>query len=313
MSKTRLILDKWETLLWWLTATLFFVRSRNIRKHDEIRIVTPTTTMHYFVELTKVIGPFDTDVLDPTPGAELTLITCYPFDFVGKAPMRFLVRAVAAGMGKALPDRLPVPEVEAMTDTSGRHPVSVIPAMRPRFLPCVSGLSVLYEFRPTPGARADKAENPFTLRVDVGMVVLHATVQDGKGRIVSGLQKENFKVAENGIPQEILLFQREDIPVTVGIILDTSGSMRNKDAEVVAAALAFARSCNPQDEMFVVGFNDDVLMGLPPTSRSPANRDLRQAFSRLVMQGRTKLYDGLHGHQSSPARDSPEEGSGTCQ
>jgi sortase A len=79
----------------------FFRALRNIRKDDEIRIVTPTNTMHYFVELTKVIGPFDTDVLDPTPGAELTLITCYPFDFVGKAPMRFLVRAVAAGDGKS--------------------------------------------------------------------------------------------------------------------------------------------------------------------------------------------------------------------
>ena len=79
----------------------FFRPLRNIRKDDEIRIVTPAGTMHYFVELTKIIGPFDTDVLDPTPGAELTLITCYPFDFVGKAPMRFLVRAVAVGDGKS--------------------------------------------------------------------------------------------------------------------------------------------------------------------------------------------------------------------
>jgi VWFA-related protein len=126
------------------------------------------------------------------------------------------------------------------------------------------------------------------------MVVLHATVQDRKGRIVSGLQKENFQVAENGIPQEILLFQREDIPVTVGIILDNSGSMRNKQAEVVAAALAFARSCNPQDEMFVVGFNDVVLLALPPDKPFTSDiNDLRLAFSRLVIQGRTKLYDGL--------------------
>jgi sortase A len=79
----------------------FFRPLRNIRKNDEIRIVTPANTMHYFVEQTKIIGPFDTDVLDPTLGAELTLITCYPFDFVGKAPMRFLVRAVAVPEGKA--------------------------------------------------------------------------------------------------------------------------------------------------------------------------------------------------------------------
>jgi VWFA-related protein len=140
----------------------------------------------------------------------------------------------------------------------------------------------------------DKAGNPYTLRVDVGMVVLHATVQDGKGRIVTGLQKENFKVAENGIPQDIFLFQREDIPVTIGIILDSSGSMRNKRNDVIAAALAFARSCNPQDEMFVVGFNDEVLMALPPDKPFTSDvRDLYQAFARLPVQGRTRLYDGL--------------------
>jgi sortase A len=83
----------------------FFRSLQNIRKHDEIRVVTSTSTMRYFVELTKVIGPFDTDVLDPTPGAELTLITCYPFDFVGKAPMRFLVRAVAPPNAKHLDRR----------------------------------------------------------------------------------------------------------------------------------------------------------------------------------------------------------------
>jgi sortase A len=80
----------------------FFRPLKNIRKNDEIRVVTPMSTMHYFVELTKVISPFDMDVLDPTPSAELTLITCYPFDFAGKAPMRFLVRAVAAPEGKAI-------------------------------------------------------------------------------------------------------------------------------------------------------------------------------------------------------------------
>jgi Ca-activated chloride channel homolog len=185
-----------------------------------------------------------------------------------------------------------------MTNRSGRQSVSITPSTskeRRRFLPlwfwaflCCSDSGLPQESTP------DKAENPYTLRVDVGMVVLHATVQDGKGRIVTGLQKENFKVAENGIAQEILLFQREDIPVTVGIVLDSSGSMRNKRNEVVAAALAFARSCNPQDEMFVVGFNDEVLMGLPSDKPFTSDvHDLRQAFSRLAIQGRTRLYDAL--------------------
>jgi len=180
-----------------------------------------------------------------------------------------------------------------MIDTRGWYPLSVPPMLR-RSLPlCFWALCCCIESA-LPQEPVPKTENPFTLRVDVGMVVLHATVQDGKGKIVGGLQKENFQVAENGIPQEILLFQREDIPVTVGIILDSSGSMRNKQAEVVAAALAFARSCNPQDEMFVVGFNDYVLMALPPDRPFTSDvKDLHLAFSRLAMQGKTKLYDGL--------------------
>jgi Ca-activated chloride channel homolog len=184
-----------------------------------------------------------------------------------------------------------------MTNRSGRQSVSVTPAMRPRFLPLWFGVLLCSANSALPQEPApDKPENPFTLRVDVGMVVLHATVQDGRGRIVTGLQKENFKVAENGIPQDILLFQREDIPVAVGIILDTSGSMRNKGTEVIAAALAFARSCNPQDEMFVIGFNDEISMGLPPDKPFTSDvGDLRQAFSRLVIQGRTRLYDALAG------------------
>jgi len=73
----------------------FFRPLRHILKNDEIRIVTPANTMRYFVEFTKVISPYDTDVLDPTPGAVLSLLTCFPFEFIGHAPMRFIVRAAA--------------------------------------------------------------------------------------------------------------------------------------------------------------------------------------------------------------------------
>jgi sortase A len=74
----------------------FFRPLRHILKNDEIRIITPANTMRYLVESTKVISPDDTDVLDPTSGPVLTLLTCYPFEFVGHAPMRFIVRAVVA-------------------------------------------------------------------------------------------------------------------------------------------------------------------------------------------------------------------------
>src|SRR5262245_10512555 len=100
----------------------------------------------------------------------------------------------------------------------------------------------------TSGAMAQEPptgqQRPFTLQVDVGMVFLHATVVDGRGRLVSSLQKQNFKVLDDGAPQELSLFQREDVPVAVGLVVDSSGSMANKRDQAVAASLAFARSSN---------------------------------------------------------------------
>src|SRR4029077_9326840 len=103
----------------------------------------------------------------------------------------------------------------------------------------------------------------YTIKVNVDMVVLGATVQDRKNALVSGLGKDNFQVYEDGVLQPIKYFSHEDIPVTVGLVVDNSGSMRPKRPEVIAAALAFARSSNPQDQMFVINFNEHVSFGLP--------------------------------------------------
>ena len=108
----------------------------------------------------------------------------------------------------------------------------------------------------------------YTIRVTVEEVVLHATAQNRKGALVSGLGKEEFQVYEDGVPQEIKHFSHEDIPVTVGLVVDNSGSMRPKRADVIAAALAFVRSSNPMDQMFVVTFNEKVSFGLPDICRS---------------------------------------------
>jgi Ca-activated chloride channel family protein len=88
------------------------------------------------------------------------------------------------------------------------------------------------------------------ITVDVQLVVLHATVTNGKGAPVSGLQQKDFRVYEDGTPQTIQLFQREDAPVAIGLLVDDSSSMRRKRGEVAAAADAFARASNPGDEMF---------------------------------------------------------------
>src|SRR6202049_932333 len=110
--------------------------------------------------------------------------------------------------------------------------------------------------------RPAPSQNPYTIKMNVDVVVLHATV-DHKGLPISGLTQEDFQIYEDGVLQQIKYFSHDDIPVTVGLVIDNSGSMAPKRHDVIAAALAFARSSNPQDQMFVVNFNERVSFGLP--------------------------------------------------
>ena len=126
------------------------------------------------------------------------------------------------------------------------------------------------------------------------LVVLRATVRDHKGAPVSGLTKENFQVYEDKVLQQIESFSHEDIPVTVGLVIDNSGSMRPKHSDVIGAALAFVRSSNPEDQIFVVNFNEHVSMGLPANSPFTSNAaQLEAALSRNVISGMTALYDAI--------------------
>lgn len=133
-----------------------------------------------------------------------------------------------------------------------------------------------------------------TIAVDVNLVVLHVTVRDRKGDFVSGLRKEDFGVWENGQPQTIRLFKHEDMPVSLGLIVDNSQSMARKRNDVTAAALAFVRSSNPQDEMFVVNFNERVNLGLPTTKLFSASApELEKALKGVSAYGTTALYDAI--------------------
>src|SRR5439155_20122963 len=107
--------------------------------------------------------------------------------------------------------------------------------------------------------QAPEGENNgvFVFKKQVEEVILHATVYDNKLHMVTSLDKNAFAVYEDGIPQAITSFRREDIPVAVGILIDNSGSMRDKRAAVNQAALNFVRSSNPQDLAFIVNFNDE--------------------------------------------------------
>src|SRR5919201_4110252 len=144
---------------------------------------------------------------------------------------------------------------------------------------------------PLPG-QAPEGENNgvYVFRKQVEEVVLHATVYDNKQRMVTTLDKGAFTVYEDGVAQTITSFRREDIPVAVGILIDNSGSMRDKRPAVNQAALNFVRSSNPQDQAFVVNFNDEYYLDQDFTASVPR---LKEALEKIEARGGTALYDAL--------------------
>ena len=134
----------------------------------------------------------------------------------------------------------------------------------------------------------------YTLKMDGDMVVLNATVVDSYDSIVSGLNQSNFQIFEDGVRQRIEHFSSEDMPVTVGILVDNSGSMKSTHADAIVAALAFARTSNPHDQMFVVNFGEHASLGLPANTPFTDRRDqLQFALSEVAASGPTALFDGL--------------------
>jgi len=145
-----------------------------------------------------------------------------------------------------------------------------------------------------PPANQDGDPGSFRISVDVALVVLHATVSDRKGGFVSNLGERDFEVYEDGVPQRIRLFRNEDAPVTVGLVVDHSTTMRPKLEEVITAARTFVRSSNPEDEMFVVNFTESVSLGLPSTLRfTSSTAELEYAITAVPAGGQTALYDAI--------------------
>ncbi|HTC47193.1 MAG TPA: VWA domain-containing protein [Candidatus Aquilonibacter sp.] len=130
----------------------------------------------------------------------------------------------------------------------------------------------------------------FVLRKDVDEVRLTATVVDDRQRIVTDLDKNAFQVFEDGKAQNIISFHHEDIPVAMGIVIDNSGSMREKRAKVNQAALNLVRSSNPQDEVFVVNFNDEYYLDQDFTSDLLL---LKDALEKIDAKGGTALYEAV--------------------
>ncbi len=136
-------------------------------------------------------------------------------------------------------------------------------------------------------------------------MVLHTTVIDDRGRFADGLKQDSFRVLEDKVEQKLSVFKREDIPVSMGLVVDNSGSMRDKRPRVNQAAITLVEASNPQDEAFVVNFNDDFYLDLDKdfTSSIP---ELKEALERIDSRGSTALYDAIIGsldHVKKGSRD----------
>jgi Ca-activated chloride channel family protein len=137
---------------------------------------------------------------------------------------------------------------------------------------------------------ADTPDQTAVFRTDTRLVVLHATVVDKSGHLVTNLPESAFQVYENGVAQHIKIFKREDVPVSMGLIIDNSGSMRDKRAKVEAAALALVKDSNRQDEVFIVNFNDEAFLDKDFTNDI---KDLQEGLARIDSRGGTAMRDAI--------------------
>ena len=136
--------------------------------------------------------------------------------------------------------------------------------------------------------------NDYRISSEVDLVLLDVSVKDARGGFVSGLEKSAFKVFEDKQEKPIRVFASQDVPVTVGLVVDNSGSVRPKKPEIVTAALTFVTQSHPKDETFIVNFNDSVYFGLPEDIPFTDNAALlRQALLTNPARGRTALHDAI--------------------
>jgi Ca-activated chloride channel homolog len=135
-----------------------------------------------------------------------------------------------------------------------------------------------------------KSKDGYTFYAEAQEVQLHATVVDQHNRSVTGLNKNDFQVFEDGQPQQITGFKQEDVPVSLGILIDNSGSMRDKRQAVNQAALNLVKASNPNDEVFVVNFNDEAYIDQDFTADL---KKLREGLEHIDSRGGTAMYDAV--------------------
>jgi Ca-activated chloride channel family protein len=142
--------------------------------------------------------------------------------------------------------------------------------------------------RDTPGQPIKRDQ---AVHIDVNLALVNVTVTDPYNRLVTGLEPDNFRVFEDNVEQEVVNFSSEDVPISIGVILDLSGSMANKLGKAKEAALQFFKTANPEDEFFLVGFNERAQLLSPFTNNV---EDLQSRMLSASARGKTALLDAIY-------------------
>ena len=191
------------------------------------------------------------------------------------------------------------PEVQPRLDVD-RDPV---PSPDPEVVQPPVASSPSATTAPTTGELAKRQDGTYVLRADVDEVLLNCTVIDEKGRTVNDLHQDNFRVWEDGVEQKISSVQHQDLPISMGILVDDSGSMRDKRAAVNMAAMDLLRRSNPRDAVFIVNFSEKAYLDQGFTSDLVA---LDRGLSRVDPKGTTALYDAVAASADELAKHAKE-------
>jgi Ca-activated chloride channel homolog len=133
-------------------------------------------------------------------------------------------------------------------------------------------------------------QEDLVFRADSRLVVLHTTVVDRNGKLLTDLTEKAFKIFENNVEQQIRVFSHEDVPISLGLVIDNSASMREKRKKVEAAALQLVKASNPQDEVFIINFSDSAYLDSPFTNSIPK---LQEGLARIDSRGTTAMRDAI--------------------
>ena len=219
----------------------------------------------------------------------LRLLLC---SLLAVAPLSVLAQAITPAAQPA-----PVPQAAPATMPNPQSPESQ-PSLDvdhdPIVSPDATDNAAVSPSHPNPNVSTNeeikRQQGIYTLTRDVDEVVLACTVVDQDGHLVQDLNREDFHVFEDNAPQQIVAYSHSDVPISLGILVDNSGSMRDKRAAVNTAALDLVRASNPQDEAFIVNFSDEAFLDQDFTSDISK---LRSGLSHIESRGGTALYDAV--------------------